>query len=115
MTNITLIFCRIGAYCGLDLKLLEVLEYKIEVLSVIVGEENSFFFLYSLRFGSWGLQIRLTEARLTGAKAYRFYSTLIFYFLCAWRPSQKRNKDPKEIKPRGLYAILTAGDIFVEK
>lgn len=43
MTNLTLIFCRIGAYRALDLKLLEVLEHKIEVLFVIVGEENSFF------------------------------------------------------------------------
>lgn len=43
----------------------------------VVGEEK--FFLYSLRFLSWGLQIKLTEDILTGEKAYNFVFDVFKY------------------------------------
>ena len=63
------LFLRIDIHHGSYLELLNVSECKIKILFLIVGEENNFF-LYSLRFCYWDLQITLTKT-LTGTKAYK--------------------------------------------
>lgn len=55
----------------------------------VVGEEK--FFLYSLRFLSWGLQIKLTEDILTGEKAYNFVSD-VFKYMGIHRTAVKTQK-----------------------
>lgn len=62
----------------------------------VVGEEK--FFLYSLRFLSWGLQIKRTEDILTGEKAYNF----VFYLFKCTRNSQNSSENPKRFSTWGL-------------
>lgn len=82
---ILIIFFRIDVYHGLDLELLEVLECKIKIIFVIIGEETGFSFpLLGSVAGT--CKSDRPEDKLTGAEAYTFYLMLIFYFLCAWGP-----------------------------
>lgn len=62
----------------------------------VVGEEE--FFLYSLRFLTWRLQIKLTQNVLTGEKTCNFVSEVFK----DTENSQKSIKNPKRFFTWGL-------------